>query len=96
LHRLSVSREARTDLVEIFLYIARDSLDAARRMHSRFEETLQTIAKQPGIGRARDELTPGVRSLVSGNYIVYYREVNGGVRVLRILHGARDIRQLFE
>lgn len=93
---LSVSSEARTDLVEIFLYIAQDSVDAARRTHSRIEETLRTIAHQPGIGRTRDELIPGIRSLASGSYVVYYREVDGGVRILRILHGARDIQQLFE
>jgi toxin ParE1/3/4 len=96
LPHLSVSREARADLVEIFLYIAQESLDAASRMHLRLEETLQTVAKQPRIGRARDELIPGIRSLASGNYVVYYREVKDGVRVLRILHGGRDIQQLFE
>jgi len=47
LARLSVSREAKRDLVENFVYIAEDSVDAARRMNSRLEETLQTIAKQP-------------------------------------------------
>jgi toxin ParE1/3/4 len=96
LRRLNVSREARTDLVEIFLYIAKDNVGAARRMHSRIDATLRTIASQPGIGRARGELIPGIRSLASGNYVVYYREVKGGVRILRILHGARDIQQLFE
>ena len=96
MHRLSVSSEARTDLVEIFLYIAQDNVDAARRTHSRIQETLRTIAKQPGIGRAREELIPGIRSLASGNYVVYYREVKDSVRILRILHGARDIQQLFE
>ena len=95
MRRLSVSGEAKRDLVEIFVYVARDSLNAARRIHSRLQETLKVIASQPEIGRKRDELVPGIRSLVSGNYVVYYREVEGGVRVLRILHGARDIPQLF-
>ncbi len=94
--RLIVSGEAKADLVEIFLYIAQDNLGAAHRTHSRFEETLRTIASQPKIGRARDELIPGVRSLASGNYVVYYREMKAAVRVLRILHGARDIQQLFQ
>jgi toxin ParE1/3/4 len=96
LGRLSVSREAKVDLVEIFLYIARDNLDAAHRTHSRLEEILRTIASQPKIGRTRDELIPGIRSLASDSHVVYYREVKGDIRVLRILHGARDIQQLFE
>jgi toxin ParE1/3/4 len=93
--RLSVSPDAKQDLVEVFLFIAQDNLGAARRMHSQFQETFLTIAGQPSIGRSRDDLAAGIRSLAVGEYVIYYRMVGRAVRILRLLHGARDIQKLF-
>jgi len=45
--------------------------------------------------RCRDELAPGLRSLPVGNYVVFYRGREGGIEVIRVLHGARDIDALF-
>ena len=47
------------------------------------------------MGRSRDELAAGIRSLAVGKYVIYYRRVGRAVRILRILHGARDIEKLF-
>jgi plasmid stabilization system protein ParE len=52
--RFNVSREARKDLSEIFVYIARDNVAAARRVLSLFHQKFRAIAAQPGIGRQRD------------------------------------------
>ena len=93
--RLSVSPDAKQDLVEVFLFIARDHLGAARRMHLQFQQTFLTIAGQPSIGRSRDELAAGIRSLAVGKYVIYYRRAGRAVRILRLLHGARDIEKLF-
>ena len=91
--RLSVSRQAKRDLAEIFLFIARDSIDAAGRMRGRLQECGQTIAKQPNIGREREEYGPGVRSLAAGNYVIFYKQART-VSIIRVLHGARDSRNL--
>ena len=93
--RLSVSPDAKQDLVEVFLFIAQDNLEAARRMHSQFQQTFLTIASQPSIGRSRHELAPGIRSLAVGRYVIYYRKAGRVVRILRLLHGDRDIENLF-
>jgi len=47
------------------------------------------LAEQPGMGRARPEFAPGVRSFVVENYVIYYRQ-EGDVLIARILHGRRD------
>jgi toxin ParE1/3/4 len=31
-----------------------------------------------------------------GNYIIFYRPIDDGIEVVRILHGARDLPPLFE
>jgi len=45
----------------------------------------------------RSELS-GVRSwTVTGfeNYLIFYRPVEGGIEILRVVHGARDLENLF-
>jgi toxin ParE1/3/4 len=37
-----------------------------------------------------------LRSHPAGNYVVYYREMNGGIEIVRVLHGARDVPRAFD
>lgn len=54
------------------------------------------LSRQPYIGRRRDEdLRPGVRSFVVGDYVIAYRVDGDNVLILRVLRGSRDIESLF-
>jgi len=90
LARLVVSPAAKQDLVEAFLYVAQDNLDAAERVHTQLEQAFLTILRQPVIGRERSDFGPGVRTLAVGRYVIYYRHVAEQLRILRVIHGARD------
>jgi toxin ParE1/3/4 len=46
------------------------------------------------MGTPRDTLAPGLRSFPVGSYLVFYRVVPEGIEVARILHGARDLKEL--
>jgi toxin ParE1/3/4 len=91
-----ILRSAVENLDEIWLYIARDSVDAAERVISQFEATAQTLARSPGMGRKRDELAAGLRSFPVGNYIMFYRPTRRGIDVVHVYHGARNIEELFK
>ncbi len=86
---------AEADIIEIWDYIADDSLAAADRWVDRLDEQLRLLAAQPMMGRARDELAPGVRSFPFGRYVVFYAPLDDGIDVIRVLHGARDIDAVF-
>ncbi len=86
---------AEADIFEIWDYIADDSLAAADRWVDRLDEQFRLLAAQPMMGRARDELAPGVRSFPFGRYVVFYVPLDGGIDVVRVLHGARDIDAVF-
>ena len=47
------------------------------------------IDESPEIGECQDDLKPGLRRFVVGNYLVFYEPIPGGMRVVRVLHGAR-------
>ena len=86
---------AEADILEIWDYIADDSLAAADRWVDRLDEQFRLLAAQPMMGRARDELAPGVRSFPFGRYVVFYLPLDDGIDVVRVLHGARDIDAVF-
>lgn len=86
---------AELDLLEIWDYIADDSLDLADDFLDRIEEKLQALARNPGMGRRREELLPGLQSFPIGNYVVFYREIEDGIDVIRVLRGSRDIEGIF-
>ncbi len=82
---------ARDDLRQIWLYVAERNLSAADRLIDRFERTLSSLARNPLIGESVPQYRPGLRRFTVGNYVLYYEPIQGGVRLVRVLHGARKI-----
>jgi plasmid stabilization system protein ParE len=86
------SESAKTDLLEAWLFIAEESIDAADGVIEAIDQEAQTLSLQPLMGRLRSELAEGVRSWpTSTRYILFYVPADDGVTVLRVLHHARDI-----
>ncbi|MBX3417700.1 MAG: type II toxin-antitoxin system RelE/ParE family toxin [Pirellulaceae bacterium] len=89
------SPEAENDLVGIADYIARDKPEAARRWIQKIRETCQTLAGQPGLGEIRADFgVAGCRAFSVGNYLIFFRPMQVGIEVARVLHGSRDLRDL--
>lgn len=82
------------DLTEIWDYVAQDSLLQADRLIDRFRLRIQYLAHNNLLGRPRPELAQNCRSVPLGKYCIYYRPIEDGIEVLRLLHSARDIRQI--
>lgn len=86
---------AKSDLVEIWGYIADDNEGRADAFVDMIGQKLLTLASNPTMGRARDELAEGLRSFPVGRYVIFYRPIPKGVEIVRVLHGSRDINTLF-
>jgi toxin ParE1/3/4 len=85
---------ARQDLVDILGYIAKDKPEAAQTWVEKIEAKCLLIAENAGIGEAQPHLGEGVRSTLMGRYVIFYRQANGRVEILRVIPGDRDIRQV--
>lgn len=94
--RVVFAPAAAADLTEISDYIAADNRPAALVLIDRLERQAATLAAQPGIGRARPELWPDLRSFALGKYVLFYRPIEGGIEIVRVLHGMQDIERIFE
>ncbi len=57
---------AQTDNLEIWDFIADDCVTAADRWVDHLDDQFRLPATQPMMGRAREELSPGVRSFPIG------------------------------
>lgn len=91
-----ISRRAKNDLFEIWEYIANDSFAQADKMSDEFEGIFSLLAENPEMGRSREELKENLRGFPHGNYVIFYQGDAGGIQIIRVLHGARDIPEKFE
>ena len=91
-----VRPRALDDLAEIWAYIADDSPDQADAFVDLVDSKFQALSRRPGLGRRRPELSPDIRSLTVGRYVVFYLPLSRGIEVVRVLHGSRDIESIFE
>lgn len=89
--RVTFSDAARDDLVDIAVYIAQDSPARALTFVDEIEEHCRKLARTPNIGAPRTELGKDLRMLPHRRYLTFYRVEDNHVRILRILHSARDI-----
>jgi plasmid stabilization system protein ParE len=84
--------EAEIDLDEIWEYIAHDSIDAADRWMGKLFDAFDAIARNPGIGHKREDLTayPALFWPV-GAYLIIYRVQTERVEIVAVTQGAKDI-----
>jgi toxin ParE1/3/4 len=91
--RLEISPQAEQDLIEIGVYIAHrsGSRGTAQRFLQKVEALCERLAHNPGMGQLRTEFSTGqFRSFSIGYYVIYFQPTKEGIRIARILHGARD------
>ncbi|MDR3566478.1 MAG: type II toxin-antitoxin system RelE/ParE family toxin [Syntrophobacteraceae bacterium] len=87
--------QAQTDLDEIWLYIAQENPEKADAFLDEIEKRCRALAQSPFIGTSPDEIMAGLRSLAVASYLIFYLPIEGGIDVVRVLHGMRDIDVLF-
>jgi toxin ParE1/3/4 len=88
---------ALADIADIWRHIAADSGDArADAFLGTIDDKVSLLAAHPRLGRARPELGSDLRSFAVAPYIIFYRALSDGVAIVRVLHGARDLEELFD
>ena len=88
--------KALEDLAGIWAYIADDSPRQADAFAVAVDREIRDLARRPLIGRARPEFLTDLRSLPFGRYVIFYSPRKRGIEVVRVLHGARDLKPLFD
>ncbi len=92
-----ISRRADTDIERICERISEDYPDAADRLDEQLHQAIHLLAKFPGMGHTRADVTDK-RYLfwAVAKHVIAYRVEQKELVVVRVLHGARDFRRLFK
>lgn len=92
--RFLLSDLARADLADIRHFVSRDKPEAATRLIASFFERFHLLGKNPEMGQLQPDLGQNVRELAVGNYVIVYRPMAGGVEIVRVVSGFRDLSAL--
>ncbi|MBA4745812.1 MAG: type II toxin-antitoxin system RelE/ParE family toxin [Muricauda sp.] len=87
-----LSQEADDDIEDIFEYGEHKfgtskAIEYLIGMNNHFE----AIAKNPDIRKERKEIKDGLFSFPYVSHIIFYRKMDGYVRIIRVLYGGRDL-----
>ena len=98
---LWISPQAQRDVAELAIYIGRQSIASADRLFEEFYSLADRLAAFPGLGQAfptshtRLEGLRVARIPHFPNHLVFYLPREGGVHIIRVLHGASDLDAIF-
>jgi toxin ParE1/3/4 len=92
--RIIRTKQARNDVLDIWEYIAADNATAADKLIRRLDEVVRLPSEQPEVGSPQNKYRVGLRCMPVGNYLIFYDQIPGAIRILRILHGARGWEDL--
>lgn len=90
-----LSTAAESDLTDIWTYRAESGEARADELIEQLVKRFTMLATFPEAGRNRPEIKEGLRSFVVDRHVIFYRPINQGIEVVRILYGTRDIKRIF-
>lgn len=95
LRRVVWAPRAQADLLEIWHYFARvGSAEVADEILLELGRTVRRLERHPLMGRPRDELATGLRSILANPHIVFYRVSEKAIEIARVLHQRRDLETI--
>ena len=83
---------AQNDIEEIFDYILKDNPSVAEKFVDKIDQAVSNLKFFPEVGSIPKELRLqrlGYRTLVVGNYLIFYVVKEKVVEIRRIIHGSR-------
>jgi len=92
-----VSPEANSDIFEIWRWIARDSVELADRVEAELYEMFEALARMPGQGHRREDLTPRpVLFFPLYSYLIVYQPDVDPIRIVAVLRGTRNVKRILK
>ncbi|WP_256484819.1 type II toxin-antitoxin system RelE/ParE family toxin [Endozoicomonas sp. 4G] len=84
---------AQQDLEDIYDYSASEFGEEQADLYIRnLFDTFQRLAETPGFARYRDDIRKGLKSYPVKAHIVFFRKMENGVLIVRVLHQSMDFQ----
>jgi len=83
------SRKAQTDLRECWKYSYRKwDIKQANTYYDLLVKAIDGLAGNPEIGRKRDDVKVGIRSIQVKKHTIYYKVTSQTIVIIRVIHGS--------
>ena len=100
--RVKRTPKAKQDLLEHVLYLAKINPELAERFIDSSEMAFAKLAEMPRKGQRQEFKSPELaevrRWFIPGfdKYLIFYRLIEGGIEILRVLHGMQNIDAIMD
>ncbi len=94
--RYVINSLASQDLNKITDYFAENSLQAGDRFFRAFNRKCQQLVAFPNSGKSYAEIRPDLRGLSLEGYVIFYRILEDGIEILRVVSGRSNFPSLFK
>ncbi len=91
-----IAPDAIRDLREIADYYAIHNVEAGERILKEFNKQCVYLVQFPMMGRSYESVRPGLRAVPMADYLLFYRILEPGLEVVRVMHRNRDWRSVLE
>jgi len=89
---VELTPQARRDLRRIWCWLRDEAgVERADALIASLQAVAHHLADYPQLGRTKNDFGPGVRVLSRRPYLLFYREKDERIEVLRIIDGRRDV-----
>ena len=82
---------ASRDLTEIADYFAETNVEVGERFFKEFNSKCQQLVSFPSSGKSYGAIRPDLRGLSIEGYIIFYRILDDGIEILRVVSGRRNL-----
>ena len=97
MHNYVLSEAADLDLNAIFDYTEKEcSFNQAVSYLNDLETIFKQLVINLEIGRQRHDIKKGLFSLPEQQHVIFYRILKDHIRIVRVLHGSKDIPESFK
>jgi toxin ParE1/3/4 len=86
---------ASRDLNEIADYFAENSLEAGDKFFRALNQKCQQLVRFPNSGKSYATIRPDLRGLSLQGYVIFYRLLDDGIEILRVVNGRRNFLSFF-
>ncbi|MBE9011044.1 type II toxin-antitoxin system RelE/ParE family toxin [Pseudanabaenaceae cyanobacterium LEGE 13415] len=87
---------ASQDLNQIADYFEENNLEAGDRFFQAFNRKCQQLIAFPNSGKSYASIRPDLRGISIEGYVIFYRILEDGIEILRVVSGRRNLPTLFQ
>ena len=95
--RYVLSRKTQEDIESIYEFgVQKFGQDQALNYLIGLRTYFQLLSENPNIGRKRNGIKSGLFSFPYASHVIFYRIYRTHIRIVRVLHGSRDLMKLLK